>query len=362
MGCSGSKKRTPDEVVTTVSDALGTKGSQRNLDELTRSDSVIFKASQSAFEQTRASESGTNGKSSGGGKCAVKSENYLSAAMGEALKNTSAKGSGSGRVSSGGSSGNLTPTALAVGDALTKSSTTVSGSQSFPACSKKPSAFAEPPFSAEEQMARRAALKAASADLLKQMGDSEGVKANKSEVTELLGYGPVMAREAVAFVAAARQLDEGKAGKPPPSPGKSNSKLNAAEAQRQAQTLLQHEQKRSGQCQALEHRLQMGASSTKEDVLVAARDYAALCSMVVDSLMQEIPFLPQTTAGAVSAYLSAVSHHRNLALKALGAEDDGSLLAASKREEAAKRAGLLGRQQVLAEAREAKESRAQLFN
>ena len=346
FGALRGKKRTPQEVVVTVDTAL-------DADHRACTGSAIFDASVAALAQSRRSEdtlptsgSGSSKRGGGGGSSARSSGSGDGGSSQRARSSSGGGGSGGGGGGGGNSVGGGTMDASA-----------------------RPVIAATAPT--EAMLQRRASIKAAAQSILQQVAETEGSVERRQEVSELLGFSAKMAAAGADLERAARALIDGKAGKPPElarSPergrGRQSAASAAAEARQRGEQLVQQEARRRGACAALEHRLQQleqltqqshsSGLAAREDMLVACRDYVSLCSSLVETLMLDLLALPQATAGAVSSYLSAVSNHRTLALKALQAEDQGVLAGAAAREAAAKRQGSIGRQAVLAEMRDAR--------
>ena len=83
--------------------------------------------------------------------------------------------------------------------------------------------------------------------------------------------------------------------------------------------------------------------------MAAVREYLAVCSRLLDELMAALPTTSPHIAPAVSAYLSHLSQHKQLASKVLASEDPTRAAAEAE----ARRRASLSRALSAAEARDA---------
>lgn len=203
-------------------------------------------------------------------------------------------------------------------------------------------------FNPEADLQRRRSIdraRALSADIIRQVKDDDNARREPSALEEVLAYGArEVAASAVTFDSAAAALADGSAHRAlPQRQRRSNGGRQwVSDADSTAEMLRQLESRRLATFRALEHRSHARASVTRDDQLLAMREYAQACGSLVDALMARITTMPPSTAATLSAHASVVSRHRALALKALTADDEAALDAYDAREAASKRASAVG--------------------
>ena len=102
--------------------------------------------------------------------------------------------------------------------------------------------------------------------------------------------------------------------------GGSKALKAAGAAQSELMASLQRDESlRSSYFSAIVHRILSRAS--QEDLMAPMREYAHLCTRLSDTLLNQLPSMPEAVASAVSTYLSIIAQHKQLASKVLRTDD-----------------------------------------
>lgn len=170
--------------------------------------------------------------------------------------------------------------------------------------------------SAHSEQAERAAL----AERAKSIGASiaraveqEGVSAFGATLQGALSSFRAYGENEVHVAAVA--LEEALSAPPPPKA----KKTAIASTMELVAKVRREEGMRAAQFMAFVNRAAMGLG--EQDQMAAVRDYATMCSKLIEQLMSSLPTMPPSMAPAVSSYLSHLAQHKKLAMKALSHED-----------------------------------------
>lgn len=270
----------------------------------------------------------------------VAPEQVFAAAAGALQESTRGRGNSSAQAT--GRQSGSTAAAAPVSPARARSQSTTLGGSSGGGGSMSGSASADDSADAERRRAAVERAKSIGASIALAV-EAEGVSASgatpKGGLVAFRAYGDKEMREAAGALERALLAA--------PSPSKKIPKAQAAQSAEAVASLRREEGMRAAQFMAFVNRASMGAR--EDDQMAAVREYAAVCTKLLDELMASLPTLPSAIAPAVSTYLSHLSQHKQLASKALASEDPRRAAAEA---EARRRASLV-RATSAAEARAA---------